>query len=371
MRYTLSAVRRKPRRSALRAGFFAALLGFVLFLAACGGADAGAKRRVQIQIATPELAAKKLLQDTTDGFFEQMRPLEMCIQMRLPQAECEAFRALGREEMLRKYADFLRADLATVSIEQMQLLDKQMQLALKYTFEAFPKLSLPDTLTLIVVKGDTYGGTVYYTRENCIIVPLPQLFSGNEEHLMSVLVHEIFHVYSRRHADKRRTLFAEIGFEPIDSLQWSPFLAERRLCNPDAVDCRYLLRLPIAQGGADSLFVPVIYSRFAQFERDFSFFQHLHFQLFPVRPLTDSTGKPIAGAYAIAVPDVGTDPQQLEAFFERIGRNTNYIIHPEEIIADNFRMLVLQKVPTLRDAHQPADERGAQLLQKIQTIVAQ
>ncbi len=368
MRELTPDTRLKPRRAPLRAGFFAAIFIFLLLCSACG-AD-GARKRTHIQIASGETAAQKLLTDTTDGFFEQIRPLELCIQMRLENADCSTLCALPRAEMLHKYKEFLRADLAEMSLEQSRLLDKQMQLALKYTFEAFPKLKLPDTLTLIAVKGDTYGGTVYYTRENCIIVPLPQLFAGNEEHLLSVLVHEIFHVYSRRNKEKRIKLFAEIGFEPIDSLRWSDFLAERRLCNPDAVDCRYILRLP-ADNGAESLYVPVIYSRFSQYDPDFSFFQHLHFQLFPAEALQDSTGKPIEKAYAINSPNVGTDPQLLPAFFERISRNTNYIIHPEEIIADNFRMLVLQKIPSLRAANQAADEKGAKLLESVRRIISE
>ena len=35
--------------------------------------------------------------------------------------------------------------------------------------------------------------------------------------------------------------------------------------------------------------------------------------------------------------------QQISGFFEQVGRNTRYIIHPEEILADNLTLLVLQK----------------------------
>jgi hypothetical protein len=34
------------------------------------------------------------------------------------------------------------------------------------------------------------------------------------------------------------------------------------------------------------------------------------------------------------------DPQATPAYFDRIGRNTKYIIHPDEILADNFTLLV-------------------------------
>jgi hypothetical protein len=38
----------------------------------------------------------------------------------------------------------------------------------------------------------------------------------------------------------------------------------------------------------------------------------------------------------------------VSGFYEQVGRNTQYIIHPEEILADNFAMLVMgdQNVPS-------------------------
>jgi hypothetical protein len=44
------------------------------------------------------------------------------------------------------------------------------------------------------------------------------------------------------------------------------------------------------------------------------------------------------------------DPKNVESYHEQIGRNTNYIIHPEEVLADNFAMLIRGKrdVPTPR-----------------------
>jgi hypothetical protein len=35
------------------------------------------------------------------------------------------------------------------------------------------------------------------------------------------------------------------------------------------------------------------------------------------------------------------DLREVTGFFEQVGGNTQYIIHPEEILADNFALLVL------------------------------
>jgi hypothetical protein len=42
------------------------------------------------------------------------------------------------------------------------------------------------------------------------------------------------------------------------------------------------------------------------------------------------------------------NPREEQAFLDKIGKNTNYIIHPDEIMADNFVRLVMadKDVPT-------------------------
>ena len=32
---------------------------------------------------------------------------------------------------------------------------------------------------------------------------------------------------------------------------------------------------------------------------------------------------------------------QIQGFYEQVGRNTDYVIHPEEILADNFEYLLI------------------------------
>lgn len=36
-------------------------------------------------------------------------------------------------------------------------------------------------------------------------------------------------------------------------------------------------------------------------------------------------------------------PKEVTRFFEQVGKNTKYIIHPEEILAENFAFAVLNK----------------------------
>ena len=67
-----------------------------------------------------------------------------------------------------------------------------------------------------------------------------------------------------------------------------------------------------------------------------TFFRYLEFRLMAIDRKTSKAilkeGKPIL-----------LKPDAVEGFFEQIGRNTNYIIHPEETLANNFVHLMTAK----------------------------
>ena len=61
-------------------------------------------------------------------------------------------------------------------------------------------------------------------------------------------------------------------------------------------------------------------------------------------PIDIKTTKPILnnGKTTLLKPD------EAEGFFEQIGRNTSYILHPEETLANNFVFLITEKKKTLK-----------------------
>ena len=58
---------------------------------------------------------------------------------------------------------------------------------------------------------------------------------------------------------------------------------------------------------------------------------------------------------------------EVEGFYEQIQRNTNYIIHPDEILADNFIFLVQAKKDP-RTLGQFSEE-GIRLIEKMEKII--
>ena len=55
------------------------------------------------------------------------------------------------------------------------------------------------------------------------------------------------------------------------------------------------------------------------------------------------------------------DPAYVSDLFEQVGRNTEYIIHPEEILADNFALLMIGTT----------NVKSPEILNKIRTLVEQ
>lgn len=313
----------------------------VLLFAACSTEHSPRhKKRTQISLLNAAAAKNILCNDTTDLFFQAIQPLEICIQLKLDDSSCQALKSAPRDSQINIYKTFIASDARDFSPEEQKITNESMQNALQLCYQAFPNLALPDTILLIKAENQHYGPTVYFTRENSIIIPAAAITAANQQKLQDVLIHEIFHVFSRYNPATRQALFARIGFRPIQKLELSPFLQARQLINPDAVDCRYIISLK--QGDSTILAVPIIYSQFANYNSKLNFFNHLIFELFEVEAIAGEEN-----AYRIISPNVGINPKELPDFFEQVGRNTNYIIHPEEIIADNFRHLVLDQIPQL------------------------
>jgi hypothetical protein len=136
----------------------------------------------------------------------------------------------------------------------------------------------------------------------------------------------------------RERLYGAIGFTKCNEVEFPITLKSRKITNPDAPKNDHCIRLKV--GSKESLAVPILFATTGKYDvrRGGEFFDYLNFQLLLVersgdppivRPLSDG---PQPRLVAI---------QQVSGFFEQVGRNTEYIIHPEEILADNFVLLVL------------------------------
>jgi hypothetical protein len=302
-------------------------------------------------------AAEAISQDQAEGFFERIQPLDVAIQMRQPLPE-----AGQREAMLPAYREFLRADVAAFTPGERQRLQRAFRRAFELC-QPFRSDFFPDTVLLVKTQGRHYGPSVYYTRERCIVIPQNELGQRDVEALAEVMLHELFHLYSRREPQQREQLYGLLGFQRLGQPVALPACLQQRLMlNPDGMADTYALPLKGPEGET-ILALPLLLADTSTYLPGRAYFDYLDFRLFPLQAAD--------GAWSVATtPGCRSPlppPDSLPAFWAQIGDNTTYIIHPDEILADNFVLLALSK-----DGQRlPLSPRGRLILEGLEEVLQQ
>src|SRR5262245_1042709 len=206
------------------------------------------------------------------------------------------------------------------------------------------RLPLPALIRLVRTTGDEESNAAY-TRGTSIVLPAKAL-KYDATQLDRLLAHELFHLLSRQDGAVRAKLYQIIGFELCDPIELPPSLAPRRITNPDAplIDCTISLN---AKDSRTATCAPVLYSQTKNYDatRGASLFQSFVFRLLVVERRAGRWHPVLLRGEPVVL-----NPREEPAFLEKIGQNTNYIIHPDEILADNFVRLVMhdENVPTPR-----------------------
>jgi hypothetical protein len=173
-----------------------------------------------------------------------------------------------------------------------------------------------------------------YTRGTAIV--LPQGTAGQPaEKLQRLFAHELFHILSRRDKAFREQMYATIGFHLCEEIPLPVELRPRKITNPDAprIDCY----LRIATDDGEFSVAPVLYAQVDKFDPQAgrTLFQLLEFRLLKLT----REGERWMPALRDGQPEL-LDPRSVASFHQQIGQNTGYIIHPDEVLADNFVHLV-------------------------------
>lgn len=297
------------------------------------------------------LASQAIVFDHTDGFFEKVTMVEMSIQLKKPVSQFTS-----RAEMLTEYVAFLKTDVENFTPDESRWVAEIWKEVGKTT-NNFQKNLLPKELKLIKTKGRHYGDGVFYTRENCIVIPENELEGRNREQFLGTMYHELFHVISRLNHPMRDELYGLIGFRPIGrAIQVPAELADRIFFNPDGVDYAQVIKLRSDQD-QEIMAVPVIFSNSPEgySSKKKSFFGYLDFNLFQVKERPDGSW------HLLAKPD-GSSTIDLanlkDEFYRQIKDNTDYIIHPDEVIADNFGFLLRsQNDPKVTEKFSPDGQK--------------
>ena len=233
-----------------------------------------------------------------------------------------------------RFIKFITGEVLPWSEEETATITRSLQ-AVSEKLAGF-KLGFPPEIHLVKTTGKEEGGAAY-CRAAAVVLP-KRIASRKEKGLTRLLLHELFHILSRNQPELRDKLYRIVGFAPCGDVRLPGELESRRLTNPDAVGSRY--RIEVSIDGKPLSLVPVLYSSSEKYdeEKGGEFFRYLVFRLMEVRK---ESGKWVP-TLVEGKPRL-FDPAGVEDFHRKIGKNTGYIIHPEEVLADNFVLLAMGK----------------------------
>jgi len=194
-------------------------------------------------------------------------------------------------------------------------------------------IDMPE-ITFILTADKDEGGAAY-TRGTSIILKSHSVYKHSLD-LEHLIVHEMFHVYSRAYKDFRPDMYAVIGYSQCEELAWPKELVDLKISNPDAPDNNFYIRGTYKDIEYD--FMPIIYSSESyEVGSGQSFFSTLQDKFLAVE-VVDGVPNPIYLSDELLI----VSKNSINEFYDKVGRNTDYTYHPEETMADNFVFMIYQ-----------------------------
>ncbi len=299
-----------------------AVVSLTACLAAIGRAEeVRLSPRTTVRFATVEEGRRIL--STADKFVEALSPFDRAVRL-------QTDREVSRDE----YLNFVVSHVRPWQDDERDSVVEALE-AIRAPINRLTS-SLPKEIWLVNTTGKEEGGAAY-TRANAIVLPQGRS-GGRQERLQRLLAHEMFHILSRHDPRLRTQLYAIIGFYPCNEIQLPSSLASRRITNPDAPHRAHYMN--VTAGDKAVAAVPVLISSHDRYDSQHNkrLLDYVQFRLLAIEET--------AGEWQAALTDGRPtlfETKQVSGFHEQIGRNTGYIIHPEEILADNFAHLVMGK----------------------------
>jgi len=189
-------------------------------------------------------------------------------------------------------------------------------------------LELPEEILVIKTVGlEDFAAA--YTRRNAIVYP--QGFVSSDTNKFELTAHELFHVASRHNPALQETLYPILGFESFDGAPYPDSLESRRITNPDAFSLTH--HLTVMSGASLIEVVPILQSDapLSEFLVSDNPFSLLGLYLLEVDALSGTV-----------VDEVPIDPMDTD-YVEQMSLNTQYVIHPEEVMATNFSWMLQRR----------------------------
>jgi len=208
--------------------------------------------------------------------------------------------------------------------EKIRLMNVISAISLKIDSQKF-KLNFPSEIIFVKTTGEEEGGAAGYTRSNYIVLK-EEILKISDINLEKLIVHELFHILSRNDPGFKKEMYQMISFKLCNDVDYPEQIANMRITNPDAPKNDSYITLE--KDGVPVDCMMILYS-----EKEYDggeFFNYLKTGLLKVggeeiKSIEMENGHPVIFNF-----------KEVTKFFEQVGENTKYIIHPEEVLADNF-----------------------------------
>ena len=342
-----SCLQKKHKQQLLNTLLISAILT-VLLSGGCGKATPTDKSIIwldskhQVTLLDSAAAASALLTDSSDLYFEQVTIQDMQWQMRELTPDSQ------RQAVLERYKRWLPSEAANFSSQELLLVSAALRRAHRMMMDQLPGL-FPASCQLARIKGLAYGPDAYFTRGDVIFIAPGMLATNDPDQLADLLVHEVWHLVSRaslykagqlgpdtdfpQPASLRDKTYQAVGFTRVEGQLTMPAADRASLVlNPDATFAHWAIQLQAATDTAARYYLPLLRLSPAmpQPGQERSLAHAIDLAYCPLSPTAEGWHTSLAEAV-----DPGTDPD----FLSRTGGNTPYILHPEEIVAENMLLL--------------------------------
>jgi hypothetical protein len=189
------------------------------------------------------------------------------------------------------------------------------------------KIPLPDTIHLCKTTGREEFGAEGYTRHNRIM-----LNTAAEGVSTGLVAHELWHVISRLNAAARNRAYAVFGFKACNRVDYKPAFKGQVISNPDCPFIEHYMR--IDKDGRQQDVAIVLYSR-SPYVKGGGLMDYVAVGLLALEG-GDSNKKPVIKDGKPLVYDFSACPD----FFRQAGKNTEYMLHIEELTAEHFAAIM-------------------------------
>ena len=288
-------------------------------LLCCISFTASAQKKISYRFAT-RAEAQMLITDI-DNFTNRLNSFDINLRLGKENGRKSELLRLAMNETLN-WSETEKKKITAAFKSLQAKIDKQ-KLKIKY----------PHEVILVKTSMKEEMNVAAYTRRNWIALGEKYINESTPESLEYLLAHEMFHLLTRSNKDFKKSVYSVIGFNVTDRELFFPIdIIEKRISNPDIE--MYDSYAEFTINGQKQKCSMMIYSAIP-FSAENTLSDYLSVGLIPLNdsliPLQEN-GQTVI--YSI---------DQAEDFYQKIGKNTEYIINPEEILADNFAYLVTQK----------------------------